>query len=74
MTTQSVPSYSPRENVFVAPQDGGSLHSRIVATLREWRRRVSSRHELAALTNLELKDIGYPARVEAEKSKPFWRA
>ena len=72
MTTQSVTSQSPRENVF--SERVGSLPKRIIDTLQEWRRRISSRHELAMLSELELKDIGYPARVEAEKSKPFWRA
>ncbi len=71
MTTHSV---SFRENVFVAPQQVGSLRRRIIDTLCEWRRRMRWRHELALLSELELKDIGYPARVEAEKAKPFWRA
>lgn len=75
MTTQSASSHavSRRENVFVEPQRAGSLYHRILETLREWRRRISSRHELAALSDLELKDIGYPDRLEAEKAKPFWR-
>ena len=71
VTSQSVAS---RENVFVAPRQLGSLRRRIIDTLCEWRRRMRSRHELALLSELELKDIGYPARVEAEKAKPFWRA
>jgi uncharacterized protein YjiS (DUF1127 family) len=40
----------------------------------EWRRRMQSRRELATLSEIELRDIGYPARAEAEKAKPFWRA
>ena len=71
MTTQSA---STRENVFVEPRRFGSSWRRIIETLWEWRRRIQSRHELATLSELELKDIGYPARVEAEKAKPFWRA
>ncbi len=71
VTTQSV---SSRENIFIKPQRIGALRDRLIETLWEWRRRVSSRHELARLTDLELKDIGYPARAEAEKVKPFWRA
>ncbi len=71
MTTHSV---SSRENVFVAPEQIGSLRRRIIDTLCEWRRRMRSRRELALLSALELKDIGYPARVEAEKAKAFWRA
>ena len=35
---------------------------------------MSSRQELALLSELELRDIGYPDRLEAEKAKPFWRA
>ncbi len=71
MTTQSV---SSSENAFVEPHHAGSLRNRLIETLWEWRRRMKSRHELAMLTDLELKDIGYPARAEAEKAKPFWRA
>lgn len=72
MTTHSITSQSFRQNVFSEPQS--SLLNRIIETLREWRRRTSSRHELARLTDLELKDLGYPAHAEAEKAKPFWRA
>jgi uncharacterized protein YjiS (DUF1127 family) len=62
------------ENVLAKPARAHLLRERLVATLREWRRRMRSRRELAALSVLELKDIGYPARAEAEKAKPFWRA
>jgi len=71
MTTQSI---SSPENVLVKPPLGRVLGKRFIATLVEWRRRMRSRRELAALSALELKDIGYPAGVEAEKAKPFWRA
>ncbi len=71
MSTQSV---SPRENVFIAPPPVGSLVRRIIDTMVEWHRRMRSRQELALLSELDLKDIGYPARVAAEKAKPFWRA
>jgi uncharacterized protein YjiS (DUF1127 family) len=71
VTTQS---FSSRENVFVEPRRVGPLFRRIVATLQEWRRRSRSRLELGLLSQLELKDIGYPDRLEAEKAKPFWRA
>ncbi len=76
MATQSVPSQSVslRENVFIEPRRVGSLRHRIIETLLEWRRRIRSRQELARLSELDLKDIGYPARVDAEKAKPFWRA
>ncbi len=72
--THSVTSQSSRDNVFSEPQSVGSLLNRIIETLREWRRRTSSRRELARLTDLDLKDIGYPDRAEEEKAKPFWRA
>jgi uncharacterized protein YjiS (DUF1127 family) len=76
VTTQSVSSQSGllRENVFLEPRRVGSLRRRIIETLLEWRRRTRSRKELALLSELELKDIGYPARAAAEKAKPFWRA
>ena len=81
MTTHSITSHahsitseSPRDNVFSAPQSVGLLLNRIIETLREWRRRKNSRRELARLTDLDLKDIGYPDRAEEEKAKPFWRA
>ena len=71
MTTQSV---SSRENVLVKPQPVASLGWRVFETLIEWRRRMNSRCELASLSQLDLKDIGYPANAEAEKAKPFWQA
>jgi uncharacterized protein YjiS (DUF1127 family) len=46
----------------------------LIGTIREWQWRVRSRRELAALTNLDLKDLGYPADVKAEIHKPFWRS
>jgi uncharacterized protein YjiS (DUF1127 family) len=42
-------------------------------TLREWRRRIRERRELHGLSEIELRDIGYPAATAAEKAKPFWR-
>lgn len=69
MTTQSV---LYRENVLTRPRD--SLRDRIIATLNRWGERARSRRELAQLSELELKDLGYPASAAAEKSKPFWRA
>ncbi len=71
MTTQSVSSH---DNVFFRPRHESSLRRRFVETLLEWQRRIKSRHELAGLSDIELRDIGYPDRVEAEKAKPFWRA
>lgn len=60
---------------------GQGRASRVVAALgeaaqrfEEWRRRMRSRHELMALGDDVLKDIGL-GRSEAfrEYSKPFWR-
>ena len=47
----------------------------LFAILREWRRRVRDRAELAGLDNRMLKDIGL-TRGDAEflSNKPFWRA
>jgi uncharacterized protein YjiS (DUF1127 family) len=52
---------------------GGGL-GRALATLREWRRRIRERHELAGLSDRMLSDIGI-SRAEAEffADKPFWR-
>jgi uncharacterized protein YjiS (DUF1127 family) len=47
---------------------------RVLATLREWRRRAHGRAELATLDDRMLKDIGL-TRADAEflSNKPFWR-
>lgn len=71
MTTQSV---SSRDNALFRPNYEPSLRRRFIDMIFEWNRRISSRRELACLTELELRDIGYPDRVAAEKAKPFWRA
>jgi uncharacterized protein YjiS (DUF1127 family) len=70
MTTHSV---SSSENIFAKPQLSRSRFHRFAEIVLEWRCRSTSRREIAALSALELKDIGYPARAEAEKAKPFWR-
>jgi uncharacterized protein YjiS (DUF1127 family) len=62
----------PRQhNAIVALSDAGS---HVVATLREWRRRVRDRARLAELDERLLKDIGL-TRADAEFliNKPFWR-
>jgi uncharacterized protein YjiS (DUF1127 family) len=45
-----------------------------MATLRQWRRRLHDRRELAALSDTMLHDIGI-SRAEATylASRPFWR-
>jgi len=52
-----------------------NLAGRVLATLREWRRRSHDRAELANLDDSMLKDIGL-SRGDAEflSNKPFWRA
>ncbi len=76
MSAQSLSSHdvSPHENVFAGSRLGRLLGPRIFETVLEWRRRLQSRRELAVLSEIDLRDIGYPARAEAEKVKPFWRA
>jgi len=71
MSAHSVSSW---ENVVGRREIAPPLSKRLLQTLGEWRRRLRSRRELANLSDLELKDIGFPAAAEAEKRKPFWRA
>ena len=51
-----------------------SISGRLVATLREWRRRARDRGQLARLDDRMLRDIGL-TRADAEflSNKPFWR-
>jgi uncharacterized protein YjiS (DUF1127 family) len=52
----------------------GGIAGRVLATLREWRRRVHDRAELAKLDHRMLSDIGLSeADAEFLSSKPFWR-
>ena len=43
-------------------------------TLREWYRRHCSRQELAMYSQHERSDFAYASEIDAELSKPFWRA
>jgi uncharacterized protein YjiS (DUF1127 family) len=70
MSTQSV---LYREKAFVRAVTRQPLLIALFEIFLEWQRRAQSRGELAHLSDLDIKDIGYPAAVEAEKSKPFWR-
>jgi uncharacterized protein YjiS (DUF1127 family) len=46
----------------------------LVATLRAWHQRASSRRMLAAMDARGLRDIGIsPGMADAEARKPFWR-
>jgi uncharacterized protein YjiS (DUF1127 family) len=50
------------------------LRDRVIATLREWRRRSRDRNQLASFDDRMLRDIGL-TRTDAchEINKPFWR-
>ncbi len=77
MTTHSISSrdhsVSSRDSVFAGPYSAIAQPRRFFEIFREWRRRSKSRAELCRFHELDLKDIGYPARVAAERAKPFWR-
>ena len=48
--------------------------ARLGATLRQWRRRIEERDQLARLDERTLHDIGLSrAGIYAELRKPFWR-
>jgi len=50
------------------------IAGRVLATVREWRRRAHDRAELAKLDHRMLRDIGLTqADAEFLSSKPFWR-
>jgi len=52
-----------------------SIVSRALAWLAEAGRRYRTRHALATLDDMALKDIGLnPADADYEANKPFWRA
>jgi uncharacterized protein YjiS (DUF1127 family) len=73
MTMTSL-SFSPRDAVAGAqPRSPAAWFGRFAEIIRIWRFRAVSRAELARLGELDLKDIGYPARAAAEKAAPFWR-
>jgi uncharacterized protein YjiS (DUF1127 family) len=58
------------------PSSGGirGIAGRLIATLREWRRRARGRAELARLDDRMLRDIGLTqADAEYLSSKSFWR-
>ena len=51
-----------------------AMHFHPIATLRQWRRRMHQRRELAGLSELMLQDIGI-TRADADyaANKPFWK-
>ena len=69
----------PRRRLGAVPHHRGrraarDVAGRVLATLRDWRRRAHDRAELATLDDRMLKDIGL-TRADAEflSNKPFWR-
>jgi uncharacterized protein YjiS (DUF1127 family) len=61
-------------NPFVTMVTAPPPRKRLGDTILQWHRRIRARRELATLSVLELRDIGYPPELDAEKAKPFWRA
>ena len=69
----------PRRRLGPIPRHRGrraasDVAGRVLAILREWRRRAHDRAELSKLDDRMLKDIGL-TRGDAEflRNKPFWR-
>lgn len=63
----------PPEQRRARPRAGEAVE-RMLATVREWRRRARDRAQLAALDDRTLADIGVTrADVEYLSNKPFWR-
>ena len=67
-----------RRRFSPVPQSRGgtgiAIAGRVLATLREWRRRAHDRAELAKLDRRMLREIGLTqADAEFLSSKPFWR-
>jgi uncharacterized protein YjiS (DUF1127 family) len=57
------------------PEDPTAWWMRFKRPIAEWRQRARARHELANLSDKELRDVGlsrYSANFET--SKPFWHA
>jgi uncharacterized protein YjiS (DUF1127 family) len=53
---------------------GTAPTSRLLATLREWRRRLAGRAALRQMSPRQLRDLGITAaEVARECAKPFWR-
>jgi uncharacterized protein YjiS (DUF1127 family) len=69
----SMQSVLYREKAPARAESRPPLWDSLFEIILEWKRRARSRRELARLSYLDIKDIGYPATVEAEKTKPFWR-
>jgi uncharacterized protein YjiS (DUF1127 family) len=70
MATNSAPL---RVGIPVTSDFVGPLWKRLLDQIAVWRQRISSRRELANMSELERRDIGYPAELDAEMRKPFWQ-
>jgi uncharacterized protein YjiS (DUF1127 family) len=65
----------PSRPVVVPRASWSLIPGRIVATLREWRRRHVGRRELASLDERTLRDIGLDRGVvDYEVCRSFWRS
>jgi len=54
---------------------GFGLLSSLGETVRTWRRRYQTRHELAGWSDRDLHDVGLSrCDIALEADKPFWRA
>lgn len=77
MAVLTYPSLTNSQPPSVRPWTGRGKPavSRIMETLRLWRRRIRERRALASLTERELADFGAStADVYRELATPFWRA
>ena len=64
---------SSKAHIFLPKETSQPPWKRILGTIGEWQRHARSRRELARLSHLDIKDIGFPADIAVEKNKPFWR-
>ena len=73
--TSLTKAYYPAVPARARPRPRNTLLSRLVATMRLWRRRIRERQALAQMTPRELADIrATSVDVYRELSRPFWRA
>jgi uncharacterized protein YjiS (DUF1127 family) len=65
---------SSRRDALATVNAVPALGKKLVETVREWQRRISSRRDLMALSRRELWDMRLTrAEAEQEANKPFWR-
>jgi uncharacterized protein YjiS (DUF1127 family) len=51
----------------------GAIRTATITLVREWRRRLRSRLELASYSHDQRRDLGFAAELDAEVTKPFWQ-